>query len=477
MADNVTTQELETALQDLATGLGLSVKEYVEGGFLDLTTYGTDKAAIVARLDALDVIDGADGVDTLAEKVVALNAIFTENGNLATDVLNRIAANTTAIGAVQNELTDYKTANDAVQAIQDANIASLQSGQSALTSTVAANKTASEAADAALDVRATAVEGDIATLKGDDTVVGSVANAVKAETSRAQAAEAANASAATAAIATAKQEAIDAAGVVSAAGDAALQTQIDALGTAGTATEAAITAAQAELDATQAAIGLNADGSFTPVDGADTLEEYVQDVAGDANTVRKAIRKVARKSKATNIALGARIDAAEAAATGLAADLATEVSTRTTEVAAGIAATTAVDNRVTAEIADRTAADTSLQTQIDALGGSGSGSLGDVENRIDVIEGELNDGVDGNGDLVKGVKTKVQDNAAAIAAEEAARVAAFTQLDTDLKAYSDARDLKAASMDMCAVGNKFRQALGLADNSCGATPPPAGDGL
>jgi len=57
MADNVTTDDLEAALKNLAESMGLSVKEYVEGGFLDLTTYGQDKAAILARLDAIDVIN------------------------------------------------------------------------------------------------------------------------------------------------------------------------------------------------------------------------------------------------------------------------------------------------------------------------------------------------------------------------------------------------------------------------------------
>lgn len=421
---NVTTTELETELQALATSMGLSVKEYVEGGFLDLSTYGTDKASIEARLDALDVIDSLDGVETLAEKVATLNALFTENGSLATDILNRIATNTTAIGSVQTELTNYKTSNDAIQATQDGNITALQSTQSTISTDLASEATRAQAAEALLAGRLTDTEADLTILNSDATIVGSVAKAVADEAAARIAADASEVLARNTAIATAKTEAINAAGVVSIAGDAALQSQIDNLGTDATASATALAAVQTEIDATQSAIGLNADGSFTPVDGADTLEEYIADVLGDANTLKKAIRKVARKSKQADVAL---------------------------------------DNKIIQEISDRAAADAALQTQLDTLGGSGSGSLGDVETRLDVIETDLNDTTNPQGALVKGVKSRVSDLEGTVTSNAASTAASLSQLDTDLKAYSDASDLKASDMDIILIGNKFRQALGLAD--------------
>jgi len=477
MADNVTTEELELALQELAEGLGLSVKEYVEGGFLDLTTYGTDKAAITARLDALDIIDGSDGIETLAEKVASLNALLSEDGDLATDILNRIATNTTAIGSVQTQLDGYVASNDSVQATQDANIAGLQTSASDLAGVVSANKTASEAADTLLADRLTDTEADIAIIDSDVTVVGSTDYKVEQEKLRAVAAEAANRSVSDASIATAKQEAIDTAGIVSAAGDAALQTQIDNLGTASGVTDSVVAALQSEVDASQAALGLETDGSFVSEDGSDTLYDYIKDELGDADTLKKQVRKLAKKAKEADQALASDIStnaagiasevATRTAEVGtLTSDLAAEVATRASEIATVTAATVVNANGLVQEIADRQAGDADLQGQIDALGGTGSGSLGDLEGRMDVAENAINDTVDGNGDLVKGVVTKVADNASAIAAESAARIAELTQTVTDMRAYSDARDLKASSMDICSVGNRFRNALGLGDSTC-----------
>lgn len=418
----VTAEELQLELEGLAEELGISVQELLTN-YVTGTDYATDKAAIVARLDALDVIDAADGVDTLAEKVATLNAMFTENSNLATDVLNRIATNATAIADETTRATGVeaglRTDVDAVTATGNANTSAI----SALDTRIVNNKTASEAADAALGVRIDGVEGDVTVLNGDETVVGSVANAVKEEETRAKAelatekaglqAEIAAGDIAT--VGTAKdytdaREAVIRADML--AGDAANAAAIDAANTNATTL-------QTEMDATQAALGLNEDGSFSPIDGSDTLDEYIADVASDANTLKKAVRKVARSAKATDAALDAKINA---------------------------------------ETAARETADADLQGQIDALGGTGSGSLGDIESRVDVIEGDLNDKtVDGN--IVKGVKTKVSDLEAGLTANQADQEAK----DAATNARIDALDGSGLTKGVICgrkAANKFRAVFG-----------------
>ena len=426
MADNVTTTDLETALKNLADSLGLSVKEYVEGGFLDLSTYGVDKAGILARLDALDKIDSSDNVETLAEKVASLDAMFTENGNLATDVLNRIATNATAIGSVQTDLTNFKSDVASEQDVQKSNIAANTTSISNLSDTVTANKTAADAALADLQTSVASNTADVSTLKGDDTVAGSVANVVKTETTRAKAAEAAEITARDAAIATAKTDATTAAKTYTDNTAAKLQSSIDTLETASTDGAAALAAVHSELDATQTGLGLNTDGSFTPVDGTDSLEEYVQDVSGDANTLKKALRKVARKAKQAD---------------------------------------TAIETKIDTEIAARGAAETDLQNQIDAIAGDGTSSLSGLESRISAAEDVINDTTDADGNLVKGLASKANDTAAALVAEATARATEAAQNLADAKAYADSKDIKAASMDIASISNTFRTTLGLGAQS------------
>jgi len=429
MADNVTTDELQQALVDLATSMGLSVKEYVEGGFLDLQTYGTDKAAIIARLDAIDKIDAADGVETLAEKIAAFNQVLSNDEGQLQEIVNLITANSASITAESDRAQAAEAQIAGRVDVVEASAASNAQNITNLSNTVAANKTAADDAISGLDTRVTDNENKLDILNGDDTIVGSVANAVKQEADRAKAAEAANRATSDANIATAKQEAIDAAAAYTDTKTAAVQSQVDDLVTAGNDTAAAVTALQGEVDTVESAVGLEADGTFLADDGSDSLYEYVADVAGDANTVRKAIRKVARKAKEADVALGVRIDQ---------------------------------------EIADRTAAVDALQAQVDDLTGGSGDSLTSLGDRVTVVENDLNDTTDGNGDLVKGVKSRLTDAENALAAEVSRAQAAEAQALADAKAYTDSVTIKAASMDICFVGNAFRGALGLADNDCGA---------
>jgi len=436
----VTSDELQTELENLAQELGISVQELL-GDYVLGTDYATDKAAIISRLDALDVIDASDGIETLAEKVAALNAMFTENGDLATDVLNRIADNAAAITAETTRATNAEAGLrndvDAATAVGASNTSAI----SALDTRVVNNKTASEAADAALNTRVDGVVSSIDTLNGDETVDGSIAKAIKAEETRAKAE-----------LATEKanlQDEITAGDIASVgtakdytdAREAAIRNDMNANAVAANdavnAVSSTVSALQTEMDVTQAGLGLNEDGTFTPVDGSETLEEYVADVAGDANTMKKALRKVARKSKAADIALDAKIDA---------------------------------------ETAARGVSETALQDQIDALTGNGTGSLGDIESRVNTIEGDLNDSTV-NGDIVKGVKTRVSDlednliaNQADQDAKDAATNARIDALDGSGLAKGVICGRKAA--------NKFRAVFGQAPitENCPSNDGDNGDG-
>jgi len=92
-AKYVTAEELQRQLEQLAADLGVSVKELVDAlqASIDQNT-GRIEAneqsiqQILKRLDAIDVINDQDGVESLAEKIKALDDMLSENGTLATDL-------------------------------------------------------------------------------------------------------------------------------------------------------------------------------------------------------------------------------------------------------------------------------------------------------------------------------------------------------------------------------------------------------
>lgn len=106
MAENQNTQDLQTKLEELSQGLGISVKEFVENGYIDQSTYQIDKDAILARLDAIDVVDGTDNVETLVEKINAINEVLSNSGGELQGILSLITANTTKISNVEANLNN-----------------------------------------------------------------------------------------------------------------------------------------------------------------------------------------------------------------------------------------------------------------------------------------------------------------------------------------------------------------------------------
>ncbi len=169
--------------------------------------------------------------------------------------------------------------------------------------------------------RITGLESDVATLKGDENTVGSVAYAVKQERGRALGAETAlqagidaNASeiatlkgdeTVDGSIAKAVKTATDAEAAVRAEADADLQAQIDNITGDGSGS---IQSVQNELDATQAGAGLNDDGSYS----ADASTNYIT----DATSLKDADKKLDAAIKTVEDATAdtqAKADANEAA--------------------------------------------------------------------------------------------------------------------------------------------------------------------
>ena len=323
MPNNVTTDEMETALTNLAQSMGLSVKEYVEGGFLDLTTYGQDKANILARLDAIDVISDEDDIETLAEKIKSINTVLSNDEGQLQGILDLINVNKSDIATEKARAKGVEAGlrtdvdNALAKGVTNANdISDIQTALSDLegVNTVAVDE---------LKARVTDTESQIATLEADATVEGSVDNKIAVETARAKSVS----------------------GTLS---DLTTEDKTNLVG--------AINEVQSEVNLAQA--GVNS--------AMAKAEENATAIAG-------------------------------------------------------------VDKKYN-----------------------------------DILE----DTTDADDNLVKGIKTRVTDVENAIATETTARTEAMTAQLEELKAYSDARDLKASSMNICAIGNAFRGALGLGDKTC-----------
>jgi len=199
MADNVTTDELEQALQDLASEMGLSVKEYVESlGYATVAELQAAEANLQAQITAITELDADNGAESLAEKIAAINAVISDENGAIQNILGKILENKQAI---LDEVTRATAAEAALQSQITANANKTASNEAAITSIVSkANelKEAQDAVNADVENRLSGVEGTLETLTGDETVDGSIAKSIADEAARTNVA-----------ISTAKTEAID----------------------------------------------------------------------------------------------------------------------------------------------------------------------------------------------------------------------------------------------------------------------------
>ena len=412
MADNVTTEDLEIALNDLAESMGISVVEYVEGGFLDLTTYGQDKAEILARLDNIDTINAEDDIDSLAEKIVAINAVLSDDDGALQGILDLINVNKADIATLRTDMTGI---TDALRTDVDNATAKGAANESAINdikSDVSGYKTTTEDRFAAVEGRTTEVEAGLDTLNADASVEGSVAYAVAAEEARAK-------------------------NVTGALADLATDEKATVVG--------AINEVQAETNLAQASAN-------AAMDKATLNEDAIAILNGD-DTVEGSVAKAVLDATGGDISdLSDRVDAQEAATAdlsgrvdGVEESIASYKTTTEDAIAQAKEEATAAIND---EIASREAADAVLS------------------DRTKVVEDILNDTTDEDDNLVKGIVTRTSDLEAEVQANLEKQIADLQAAVDDMKAYSDSNDLKAASMDMCSIGNKFRSALGLGDSTC-----------
>jgi hypothetical protein len=419
--------ELEVKLIALVEAMGISVDEYVNQQINALaTTVGTDVNGLSAKIAAIDT--ALDGINDGSIDTTAIQSI---GGN----IVEAIAANNTLGVTNQTAIANLGTA--------------LNSALDALTGRVNT-----------LELEMDAVEGRLDTVEATQATQGAAIVSVED-----------------------RATALEGRATATEAKDAAQDARLNALETGSATNAQGIADLQAELDATQAGAGLNPDGSFETTDGSDSLYEYIQDVDGDANNMRKALRKIAKKSKQKDAELEQTIGT-------VATDLANEVTSRTNvtndlqnqitdamdyvqqfgegiqnevdniESAVGLSASgnyipktgknyidgqtsisgeiNALDSAVkanfdavAAEQARAEGAEAGLQSQIDTLAGTGTGSLGDLEARVTANEQNISS----NDSDIAGLQNDKLDTA------------------------------KVTSLDITSIENKFRAKLGLSLNS------------
>jgi len=189
MADNVTTDELEQALQDLANEMGLSVKEYVESlGYATAADLVASNTGLQAQITAITELDADNGAESLAEKIQAIDAVISDEDGVVQNILAKILENQQAI---VDESTRATNVEADLQSQITSNLNKTNSNETAignLSDTVSANKSAQDTVNADVESRVAGAEGTIATLTGDDTVDGSIAKTIADETARTNAA-------------------------------------------------------------------------------------------------------------------------------------------------------------------------------------------------------------------------------------------------------------------------------------------------
>ncbi len=196
MPRNTVTEELQQALQQIASNLGMSVVEYIQSlGYATATNVQTNVDSLQSQITAIVEIDGANGAESLAEKIAAINEVLSSESGELQAIYTKIQENKQL---VLDETARASAAEAALQLQVTANADTAASNAAALlalTNTVAANKAAQDLVNGDVETRLSGTESTVAILVGDEQAEGSVKKQIKTEKTRAQLAEAANAQA------------------------------------------------------------------------------------------------------------------------------------------------------------------------------------------------------------------------------------------------------------------------------------------
>jgi len=443
----------ETAARIAAdTALQTALQAYADLAETDANTYAdAEIAAAVAALEAADTaLDGR--VTTLEGEMDTAQAdILTNAGDIvALDV--RVTANE---GDIATNASDI-TALDGRVTVNEGDIAQLeldlaaevtraQTAEAANATAIANEVTARQAAIDAEHQHH--IDGDAATLTSanayTDTRETAITAAYEAYADQAEVDAKAYTDAREVVITSAYEAAdtllntaITNEASTRATADTNLQNTIDAEVTRAQAAEAANAAAAAsnllEITATQAAAGLNTDGTFNAyvdtnfIDTATTLRGA--DILLDAAIKSEETRALAAEG-ANATAISNEVTRATAVEAANAAAITAEASTRAAaDVALGDNIQT-VSDTLAQELLDRAAADSNLQSQIDFIvSNTDAAALDSLTEIVAAFQ-------TADGDLL----TTVTANTTAISTEEAARISADNALTTALGAEETAR--------------------------------------
>ena len=123
MADNVTTEELETALNDLAESQGKSTVEYVQSqGYSTITELADAINGVQTQITAITEMDADNGVESLAERIAAIKKVLEGEDGTVEDIFKLIQENEAAIAAAK---VDYDAKIDDAKTLLSNDISSL----------------------------------------------------------------------------------------------------------------------------------------------------------------------------------------------------------------------------------------------------------------------------------------------------------------------------------------------------------------